>query len=66
MQEVKKEMTVNEVLEKYPKTIAVFMDYGLHCVGCPIAQSETIKALAQGHQLDLKKLLGDLNKAAKE
>lgn len=64
-QKITKEMTITEVLEKYPKTFVAFMDYGLHCAGCPLAQSETIKLLAQSHQLDLKKLLESLNKAAK-
>ena len=65
-QKITKEMTITEVLEKYPKTIAVFMNYGLHCAGCPMAQSETIEELAEANQMDLKKLLEDLNKATKE
>ncbi len=65
IQAITKEMTITEVLEKYPKTIAVFMNYGLHCAGCPLAQSETIEELAKANQMDLKKLLEDLNKAAK-
>jgi len=64
-EKVIKEMTINEIFKKYPKTVAVFMGYGLHCVGCPLAQSETIEELAQANQVDLKKLLEDLNKATK-
>ena len=61
-QEITKEMTINEVFNKYPKTAAIFMGYGLHCAGCPMAQSETIEELAKANQMDLKKLLKDLNK----
>ena len=64
-EEVTKEMTIAEVIEKYPKTASVFMIYGLHCFGCPLAQSETLEELARANQMDLKKLLKDLNKAAK-
>jgi len=61
-----KEMTIREVIKKYPKTIFVFMDYGLHCVGCPMAQGESIEAAVKLHQIDLEKLLKDLNKIAIE
>ncbi len=64
-EEVTKEMTIAEVIEKYPKAASIFMIYGLHCAGCPAAQSETLEQLALANQMDLKKLLKDLNKAAK-
>lgn len=58
---ITKEMTIGEVIKKYPKTTFVFIDYGLHCVGCSIAQGETIEEAAKLHQIDLKKFLKDLN-----
>ncbi len=57
-------MTISEVIEKYPKTTSVFMDWGLHCVGCLMAEPETIEEAAKLHQIDLKKFLEDLNKTA--
>jgi len=61
-QKITKEMTISEVIKKYPKTAFLFIDYGLHCVGCPIAQGETIEEAAKVHRLDLEKFLEDLNK----
>ena len=61
LQNITKEMTISEVAKKYPKTAFVFMDYGLHCVGCPMAQDETIEEATKLHRLDLEKLLKDLN-----
>jgi len=61
---VTKEMTISEVAQKYPKTAFVFIDYGLHCIGCPVAPDETIEQAAKVHQLDLNKFLKDLNNAA--
>lgn len=63
-QRITKEMTVNEVTKKYPKTFFVFIDYGLHCMGCPASPDETVEQAAQLHRLDLDKLLNDLNQAA--
>ena len=65
-QKITKEMGIGEVIKKYPKTVFVFMDYGLHCVGCPMAQGESIEAAVKLHQIDLEKLLKDLNKIAIE
>ena len=63
---ITKEMTIGEVIKKYPKTSFVFMEYGLHCVGCPLAQADTVGGAAQIHQLDLDKLLKDLNRVTKK
>ena len=62
-QKITKGMTVAQVFEKYPETKPVFLDYGLYCVGCPMSQSETIEQAAKANEMDLKKLLRDLNKA---
>ena len=62
---ITKEMTISEVVQKYPKTFSVFINYGLHCIGCPMAvgeSSETIEEAAKVHHIDLKKFLKDLNK----
>ncbi len=58
------EMTVAEIMEKYPKTGPILMGYGFQCFGCPMARSETLEALAKSNQLNLDKLLEDLNKVA--
>lgn len=63
---ITKEMTISEVAKKYPKTTFIFMDFGLHCVGCPMASGETIEEAAKLHRLDLEKLLEDLDKVAND
>ena len=63
---ITKDMTISQVIKKYPKAVFVFMDWGLHCVGCPAAQDDTVEGAAKIHLLDLKKLLADLNKIAEK
>lgn len=63
---ITKEMTVGEVIKKYPKAVFTFIDYGLHCVGCPLAQDDTLEGAAKIHRLDLKQLLNDLNKVSRK
>lgn len=63
---ITKNMTISEAAKKYPKTVFVFMDYGLHCIGCPAAPDETIEEAAKVHQLNMEKLLDDLNKCSNQ
>jgi len=64
-QGITKEMAIAEVIGKYPKTATILIGFGHHCVGCPMAQSETIEDLAKNNQIDLKKLLASLNNVIK-
>jgi len=58
---ITKDMSVQEILTKYPETISVFQDHGLHCIGCFAAAFETLEQGAMAHGLDIDKLLKDLN-----
>ena len=61
-EKIVKEMTIQEVLRKYPKTSQVFLKLGLYCFSCPVASEETIEEMATTYKLNLKKLLESLNK----
>ena len=65
-EKITKKMTISEVIRKHPRTAFLFMDYGLHCVGCPMAGPETVEEAAKLHRIDLKKFLKDLNEVAKK
>jgi hybrid cluster-associated redox disulfide protein len=58
------EMSIMEIVQKYPETVPVFMQHGLHCLGCAIAQFETLAEGAAAHRMDLQALLKDLNEVA--
>jgi hybrid cluster-associated redox disulfide protein len=61
---ITKDMIIEEVVRKYPQTIPVFMAHGLHCIGCHIANYETVAEGALGHGIgDVTDLLKDLNEA---
>ena len=59
------EMSIGEIVQKYPNTIPVFISHGLHCLGCAIAQFETLREGALAHGMELDPLLKDLNEAVK-
>lgn len=54
--------TFDEILKKYPETIPVFFQFGLHCIGCHISAYESIKDGAIAHGVEVDKLIEALNK----
>src|SRR3989338_5214633 len=63
---VKLDMTIGDVVEKYPETAEVMLGYGLHCVGCAVNPYETIEQGAMGHGMSketIDSLLADINLA---
>lgn len=66
MDKIKKDMTLGDVIEKFPESAAVMMSHGLHCVGCHVASYETIEQGAKAHGMsdkELEKMMKELNKA---
>ncbi len=59
---ITKKNTFKEVIEKHPETIKVFMDSGMHCIGCPMAQMETIEQGCEVHGIDAGELVKKLKK----
>jgi len=62
--EINKEMTIGEVVRRYPDTVEVFNRYGMGCLGCPATQYENVEQGALMHGIDVEQLVVDLNKAA--
>jgi hybrid cluster-associated redox disulfide protein len=58
MSEIKKEMTIGEILRTNPKVAPVLMQAGMHCLGCPSAQGESLEEAAMVHGIDVDALLG--------
>ena len=55
------DMTIGEVLKKYPESLKVFLSHGLMCVGCAVARFENIEQGATAHGIDVDALIRDLN-----
>ena len=56
-----KEMTILEVVQKYPQTIPVFQVYGMGCIGCAAAHFENIAAGAAAHNINIDNRMRALN-----
>ncbi len=62
MAAITKEMSITEVVSKYPQTVPVFMEHGMGCLGCAAARFENIEQGARAHGIAIDSLVADLNK----
>ncbi len=62
METITKDMTIAEVLEKDIDSATVFLESGMHCVGCPSASGESIEQASAVHGIDADELVDKLNK----
>jgi len=63
--EINKDMTISSVLTAVPSSAEVFLSYGMHCLGCPGAKSETVEFAAIKHGANLDEMLAKLNALSK-
>jgi len=64
---VSKDMTIGEVVGKWPHLAEIMTSYGLHCVGCHANPYESIEQGALGHGMETEtfnQMMKDLKKAA--
>lgn len=58
---ITKDMTIGEVLRLNQGLAPVLMAGGMHCVGCPSSQGETLEEAAMVHGIETELLLLRLN-----
>jgi len=47
-----REVTIGQLLKDHPEAAPVLMEVGMHCLGCPSAQFETLEEAAKVHGMD--------------
>ena len=55
--EVTKDMLIGEILKKDQTIAAILMASGMHCVGCPASQGESLEEAAMVHGMDIEALM---------
>lgn len=58
---VTKEMTIGELLMAHPNVAPILMEVGMHCLGCPSAQGESLEMAAMVHGMDADLLVEKIN-----
>lgn len=57
MSGITKEMTIGEILRANPDVAPVLLETGMHCLGCPSAQGESLEEAAMVHGIDIDALM---------
>lgn len=57
-----KDTKIGELLEIAPEKAEILMEAGMHCLGCPASQAETLEEACEVHGIDVNELLENLNK----
>ena len=58
---ISKDMTIGELIRLEQNIIAILMRAGMHCIGCPSAQGESLAEAAMVHGIDADVLEAQIN-----
>ena len=61
MSQISKNTTIGELLNVYPEAAPILMEIGMHCLGCPSAQMESLEEAAMVHGIDADLLIAKIN-----
>ena len=64
MAEITKDMTIGEILITKPEVAPILMEAGMHCLGCPSAQGESLEEAAMVHGIDIDSLMAKIAEIA--
>ncbi len=59
--EITKDMYIGEILQMDRGLAEILMNAGMHCLGCPSSQMESIEDAAMVHGFDADELVQQLN-----
>ncbi len=59
--QVNKDMTINEIISIDRELVRFLMEAGMHCVGCPSAQAETLGEAGFVHGQDVDVIITKMN-----
>ena len=58
---IDKTTKIGELLEIAPEKAEILLNAGMHCLGCPASQEETLEEACMVHGIDVEEILNELN-----
>ncbi len=58
---VDKDTRIGDLLEQAPEKAEILLNAGMHCIGCPASQMETIEEACEVHGIDVDEVVEKLN-----
>ena len=59
--EFNKDTKIGEILEVAPEKAEILLQAGMHCLGCPASQEETLEEACAVHGINVEELVEELN-----
>lgn len=59
--EINKNMTIGELIHNNDMIAPILMRAGMHCLGCPSSQNETLEEACMVHGIDCDTLVSQIN-----
>ncbi len=50
--EINEKTLIGEIVMKHPEAVEVLMSIGMHCLGCPASQAESLEEACMVHGFD--------------
>lgn len=61
MTEITKDTIIGDILDICPDAAPLFLEIGMHCLGCPASRGETVEQVCLVHGTDADELVKKLN-----
>lgn len=58
---ITKDMLIGDILRKYPDLAPALLEVGMHCLGCPSSQMESLSDACMVHGKDVEEVVAQLN-----
>lgn len=58
---INKDTKIGDLIKDYPEKAEILLQAGMHCLGCPASQAETLEEACDVHGIDVNELLEKLN-----
>lgn len=59
---INKDTKIGEILQSAPEKADILIEIGMHCLGCPASQMETLEEACDVHGIDVNEVVEKLNK----
>lgn len=61
MAQITKDMIIAEIISVDTNIIPILMEAGMHCIGCPSAQGESLEEACMVHGMEVEPLVAKIN-----
>lgn len=59
---INKDMKIGDILAQAPEKMEILLNAGMHCIGCPASQAETLEEACMVHGINVDEVVEELNK----